>query len=161
MYKIIVMFFVAIVMFSCSKKDSGPNNGFVDILPLIAGKWKATRYEEKTTTGPWGSQHDTLIINNNINNKGVPFISYDSVDMIDFISRDSFGIKEADPNLWRIYSSNDINDGYYIDWYRNQIIHSNGGPYSPIFNIILNNNSLQIRWDDSRYYTSTYFERPK
>lgn len=165
MYKIILMFFAVITLIACSKKNTISNNGFVDIYPQIAGKWKAIKYEEKTTTGGGlGTPgRDTLIVNNNINDKGVPFINYDSVNMIDFINRDSFGIKEADPHPWEIKLTNNINSIYYIDWYRNQIIYFTSSPYNFIFKIIFNNNnSIQIGNDnDAPYYEWTYFERAK
>lgn len=159
MYKIIFIFFAAITLIACSKKNTPSNNdGFMDIYPLIAGKWKATRYEQKTTTRLGPPYQDSLIMITNINNTGVPFISYDSIDMIDFIHRDTMRFKPGNRNYWFNERTNDP-DWFYIDWYRNQFLYFNGIGFA--YKIVFNNNSLQIGYDRPPYYAWTYFERAK
>lgn len=160
-------FAIALLTLACSKKNSGNDTGFMDIYPLIAGKWKAVKYEQKTITGP-SPGHDTLIINNNINGKGVRFIGIDSVDMIDFISHDTFGVKRTNPNTWYINVVNNSYGNCYIDWYRNQILWLTVTGFNYTYKIVFNNNnSIQIGDDTNSpyntfpYYKWTYFERFK
>lgn len=159
MYKIILMFFAVITLIACSKKNTISNNGFIDIYPQIAGKWKAIKYEQKTTTRLGPPYQDSLIMITNINNKGIPFIDLDSLDMIDFIDRDTIGFKEGNYNYWYNRSTNRSYDFYYIDWYRHQFLYLNGT--TATYEIKLNNNSLQIGFNNTPYYRWTYFERAK
>lgn len=152
MHKIHFILFaaIAITAFACSKKDAVvPNNGFVDIFPSIAGKWRVVKRVNEDKS-----------IDSNINHAGVAMFFGSIWDSINFISHDTLEIKRGGSNSWYKEIITGGESFYLLDWYRSTLTVLNGG--NPRFIIRPINNKL-MEWhsyySNKDAYPQYYFER--
>lgn len=150
MHKIHFILFatIAITAFACSKKDAVfPNNGFIDIFPSIAGKWRVIKRVNQDKS-----------IDSNINHAGTPMFYGSIWDSINFISHDTLGIKRGGSNSWD--KELITGDYYLLDWYRSILTVLEGTNPRVIIRPI--NNKL-MEWhayySNQDTYPKYYFER--